>query len=121
MITSPAEEDSGVLLVVDALADFGRSGGVDGAASSLDVTMRAASALAEHFVRNGDRVALRVVSGQRRARSAPAPDGGTCGGSSAGSPASVPPGCATTPGGRLQPARDRAARSSSCCRRCCPR
>jgi hypothetical protein len=28
------------------------------------VTMRAASALAEHFVRNGDRVALRVVSGQ---------------------------------------------------------
>jgi uncharacterized protein (DUF58 family) len=64
VITSPAEEDSGVLLVVDALADFGRSGGVGGAASSLDVTMRAASALAEHFVRNGDRVALRVVSGQ---------------------------------------------------------
>ena len=64
VITSPAEEDSGVLLVVDALADFGRSGGVDGAASSLDVTMRAASALAEHFVRKGDRVALRVVSGQ---------------------------------------------------------
>ena len=53
-----------MLLVVDALADFGRSGGVGGAASSLDVTMRAASALAEHFVRNGDRVALRVVSGQ---------------------------------------------------------
>jgi uncharacterized protein (DUF58 family) len=63
VVTSPAEEDSGVLLVVDALADYGRSGGLDGAASSLDVTMRAASALAEHFVRNGDRVALRVVSG----------------------------------------------------------
>jgi len=61
VVTSRSEEDSGVLLVVDALADFGRSGGVDGAASSLDVTMRAASALAEHFVRNGDRVALRVV------------------------------------------------------------
>jgi uncharacterized protein (DUF58 family) len=63
VVTSPAEEDSGVLLVVDAIADFGRSGGVDGAASSLDVTMRAASALAEHFVRNGDRVALRVIGG----------------------------------------------------------
>ena len=63
VVTSPAEEDSGVLLVVDALADYGRSGGVDGAASSLDITMRAASALAEHFARNGDRVALRVVNG----------------------------------------------------------
>ena len=34
VITSPAEEDSGVLLVVDALADFGHSGGVDGASST---------------------------------------------------------------------------------------
>ena len=52
-----------MLLVVDALADFGRSGGVDGGASSLDVTMRAASALAEHFAHHGDRVSLRVVGG----------------------------------------------------------
>ncbi len=63
VVTSPAEEDSGVLLVVDALADFGRSGGVDGAASSLDITMRAAAAIAEHFVRHGDRIGLRVVGG----------------------------------------------------------
>ncbi len=78
VVTARAEEDSGVLLVVDALADFGRSGGVDGGASSLDVTMRAASALAEHFARHGDRVALRVIgagwevvgygSGQRHLR-----------------------------------------------------
>jgi uncharacterized protein (DUF58 family) len=78
VVTARSEEDSGVLLVVDALADFGRSGGVDGGASSLDVTMRAASALAEHFARNGDRVALRVIgaawevvgygSGQRHLR-----------------------------------------------------
>ena len=52
-----------MLLVVDALSDFGRSGGIGAGASSLDVTMRAASALAEHFARNGDRVALRVVGG----------------------------------------------------------
>ena len=56
-----AERDTGVLLVVDALADHGVSGGIDGAASSLDVTVRAAAALAEHHLRRGDRVALRVV------------------------------------------------------------
>jgi uncharacterized protein (DUF58 family) len=61
VVTARGEEDSGVLLVVDALADLGRSGGVGGGASSLDVTMRAASALAEHFSRHGDRVALRII------------------------------------------------------------
>jgi uncharacterized protein (DUF58 family) len=61
VVTARGEEDSGVLLVVDALVDLGRSGGVDGGASSLDVSMRAASALAEHFSRHGDRVALRVI------------------------------------------------------------
>ena len=61
VVTARAEEDTGVLLVVDALADDGASGGVDGAASSLDLAVRAASAIAEHHVRRGDRVALRVV------------------------------------------------------------
>jgi len=61
VITARAEEDSGVLLVVDAIADHGRSRGVGGTASSLDVTVRAAAALAEHHTQNGDRVALRVV------------------------------------------------------------
>lgn len=61
VVTSRAEQDAGVLLVVDALADHGRSGGVDGDDSSLDVTVRAAAAVAEHHVRLGDRVGLRVV------------------------------------------------------------
>jgi uncharacterized protein (DUF58 family) len=61
VVTTRAEEDTGVLLVVDALADDGASGGVDGTASSLDLAVRAASAIAEHHVRRGDRVALRVV------------------------------------------------------------
>ncbi|HEY3017175.1 MAG TPA: DUF58 domain-containing protein [Nocardioides sp.] len=61
--TAQAEEDSGVLILVDGLADHGRSGGVDGRASSLDVTVRAAAALAEHFTHTGDRVAVRVVGG----------------------------------------------------------
>ncbi|WP_028642590.1 DUF58 domain-containing protein [Nocardioides sp. URHA0020] len=61
VVSTRAEEDTGVLLVVDALADHGASGGVDGTPSSLDLSVRAASAIAEHHVRSGDRVALRVV------------------------------------------------------------
>jgi uncharacterized protein (DUF58 family) len=64
--TTRAEEDAGILLVIDAVADHGRSGGVDGPASSLDLTVRAAAAVAEHAVRRGDRVALRVVGGSGR-------------------------------------------------------
>jgi hypothetical protein len=51
-----------VLLIVDALADFGQSEGVGGAESSLDVTVRAAAALADQYVGAGDRVSLRVLS-----------------------------------------------------------
>lgn len=61
VVTARAEEDSGVLLVVDALADHGRSRGVGDTASSMDVTVRAAAAIAEHHAHHGDRVALRVV------------------------------------------------------------
>ena len=61
--TSPAEEDSGVLLVVDALGDHGTSGGVDGAATSLDQSVRAAAAVAEHHLGVGNRVGLRIVGG----------------------------------------------------------
>ena len=65
VVTARAEEDTGVLLVVDALADHGRSGGMGGTASSLDVTVRAGAALAEHHVRRGDRVSLRVIGPKR--------------------------------------------------------
>ena len=65
VVTARGEEDSGVLLVVDALADHGRSGGIDGDQSSLDVAVRAAAALAEHHTRAGDRVSLRVVGAGR--------------------------------------------------------
>ncbi len=61
--TTRSEQDTGLLLVVDASSDHGHSGGIDGAASSLDRTVRAAAAIAEHAIRQGDRVALRVVSG----------------------------------------------------------
>ena len=61
VVTTRAEQDAGVWLVVDALRDVGRSGGVDGEASSLDLTVRAAAALARHHVRQGDRVGLLVL------------------------------------------------------------
>ena len=56
-----ADQDSHIALFVDGLADYGQSGGVDGAASSLDTTLRAAGAVAEHFLLRGDRVSLRVL------------------------------------------------------------
>ncbi|CUR60235.1 conserved exported hypothetical protein [metagenome] len=61
VVSTRSELDSGVLVVVDALGEVGRSGGVHGSASSLDLTVRAASALIEHHIREGDRVGLRVV------------------------------------------------------------
>jgi uncharacterized protein (DUF58 family) len=57
-----AEEDTAVLVIVDALADYGESDGVGGRESSLDVTVRAAAALADQYVSGGDRVSLRVLS-----------------------------------------------------------
>lgn len=62
VITTRAEQDAGVWLVVDGLRDIGVSGGIDGASSTLDLTVRAAAALAEHHVRTGDRVGLLVVA-----------------------------------------------------------
>ncbi|GAA2125371.1 DUF58 domain-containing protein [Nocardioides bigeumensis] len=66
VVSTRAEEDSAVLVLLDALGDYGSSGGVDGDPSSLDLGVRAAAGLAEHFSRTGDRVGLRVVgpSGQ---------------------------------------------------------
>ena len=62
VITTRAEQDAGVWLVVDGLRDIGASGGIDGPASTLDLTVRAAAALAEHHVRTGDRVGLLVIA-----------------------------------------------------------
>ena len=79
VVATRSEEDSAVLIVVDALADHGVSGGIDGASSSLDLSVRAAAALAEHYVRRGDRVGLRVLGAEGESvtpggrRPAPAP------------------------------------------------
>lgn len=64
-----AEEDAGILLLLDAAAELGEPGGLDGPASTLDVSVRAAGAVAEHYLRRGDRVGLRVLG--RGANSVP--------------------------------------------------
>ncbi|MGI8900257.1 MAG: DUF58 domain-containing protein [Nocardioides sp.] len=61
-----AEEDSSVLLLVDSGVDIGISEGIRGAASTLDVSVRAAGALAEHYLHQGDRVGLRVLGSTER-------------------------------------------------------
>lgn len=60
--SSYADEDTHVAVLVDAHYDLGRSGGTGGTSSSLDRSVRAAAAISEHFLQQGDRVSLRVLS-----------------------------------------------------------
>lgn len=53
-----ADHDRHVVLLVEGFHDVGRSEGIDGSASSLDLTLRAAGSIATHFLSVGDRVAL---------------------------------------------------------------
>ena len=69
--TTYADEDSEILLLVDAMQDLGRSSGFDGEGSSLDNGVRAAAAVAEHYLRAGDRVGLQVLGAHRSPRLSP--------------------------------------------------
>jgi uncharacterized protein (DUF58 family) len=60
VVSTWADQDTHVALEVDATEDVGVSDGIDGRASSIDVTVRAAAAIAEHYLHRGDRVSLRV-------------------------------------------------------------
>ena len=60
-ISTWADQDAHVALVVDGADDLGPSDGIDGDASALDTTVRAAAAVAEQYLRGGDRVELRVL------------------------------------------------------------
>ena len=66
--------DTHVALVVDATDDLGISEGLDGRASSLDVTVRAAGAIAEHYATRGERVSLQTF-GARVGQSVPPASG----------------------------------------------
>lgn len=60
--TTHADQDTHVAVLVDAHYDLGRSEGLGGRPSSLDLSVRAAAAVAEHFLHQGDRVSMRVLS-----------------------------------------------------------
>jgi uncharacterized protein (DUF58 family) len=53
-----SDRDAEVLLLLDVLGEAGTSGGVKGSASVLDTTVRSAAAIAEHYLKRGDRVSL---------------------------------------------------------------
>jgi uncharacterized protein (DUF58 family) len=71
-----SDRDAEVVLVLDVLHEAGKSGGIHGARSVLDTTVRAAAGIAEHYLHRGDRVALleygfrarrlRAASGRRQ-------------------------------------------------------
>ncbi|MEO7070984.1 MAG: DUF58 domain-containing protein, partial [Nostocoides sp.] len=55
-----ADQESHVVVIVDATNDIGEREGIDGRPTSLDLTVRAAAALAEHHLARGDRFAVRA-------------------------------------------------------------
>lgn len=61
-----SHRDAEVVLLIDVLHEAGRSGGVEGTASVFDTTVRAAAAIAEHYLQEGDRVSLVEYSGPAR-------------------------------------------------------
>ena len=55
--TTYSDRDTEVVLVLDTAVELGRSAGPD-AASNLDIAVRASASIAEHYLRNGDRVGV---------------------------------------------------------------
>lgn len=60
--SSFAGQDSHVAIIVDAHYDLGQFNAEKGLSSSLDYSVRSAAAVAEHFLHQGDRVSLQVLS-----------------------------------------------------------
>lgn len=56
------DRDTEVVLVLDSTVEIGASTGVHGASSAIDQAVRSAAAIAEHYLRNGDRVGLLDLS-----------------------------------------------------------
>ncbi len=61
-----SDRDAVVVVLLDVLHEAGTSGGIRGAASVVDTSVRAAAAIVEHYLRQGDRVGLVEYSGTPR-------------------------------------------------------
>jgi len=66
VVSTLSDRDAEVVVLLDALHEAGRSGGIEGRASVLDTTVRAAAGIAEHYLHRGDRVALLQYGGTVR-------------------------------------------------------
>ncbi|HEY1487153.1 MAG TPA: DUF58 domain-containing protein, partial [Micromonosporaceae bacterium] len=66
-----SDRDAEIVVILDVTHEAGRSGGVDGFASALDTTVRAAAGIANYYLHHGDRVSvLEHGHGNRRLRAA---------------------------------------------------
>lgn len=61
-----SDRDAEVVVLLDLLHEAGISGGVNGARSVLDVTVRAAAGIGDHYTHRGDRVAFAEYGWQGR-------------------------------------------------------
>jgi len=61
-----SDRDAEVIVLLDVLYEAGTSGGIRGEASVVDTTVRAAAAICDHYLRQGDRVGLVEYSGRPR-------------------------------------------------------
>ena len=58
VVATLSDRDAEVVVLLDVLHEAGVSGGIEGAASVLDTTVRAAAGIAEHYLHRGDRVSM---------------------------------------------------------------
>lgn len=64
-----SDRDAEIVVLLDLLHEAGRSGGVNGHRSVLDLTVRAAAGIGDHYLHRGDRVSfVEYGSGSRRLR-----------------------------------------------------
>jgi uncharacterized protein (DUF58 family) len=61
-----SDRDAVVVVLLDVLHEAGTSGGIRGAASVVDTSVRAPAAIVEHYLRQGDRVGLVEYPGTPR-------------------------------------------------------
>ena len=61
-----SDRDAEVVVLLDVLKEAGISGGIRGTASVVDTSVRAAAGIAEHYLRQGDRVSMVEYSGHPR-------------------------------------------------------
>jgi uncharacterized protein (DUF58 family) len=66
VVQTLTDRDAEVVVLLDVLDEAGVSGGIHGAASVVDTSVRAAAAITEYYLRQGDRVGLLEFSGHPR-------------------------------------------------------